>query len=144
MTLSGIGFSLIEHLEGVNLKAYVSPAGVWTIGYGHTTDVLAGNEITEEEAKRLLRIDVSEAESVVNGYVMAPISQCQFDALSSFVFNVGSSNFRKSTLLKRLNYREYSLAAEEFLRWIHLNGKIHPGLVLRRLAEKKMFLGVDS
>ena len=87
-----------------------------------------------------LRQDVAESERAVNQHVHVPLTQHQFDALVSFVFNLGAGNFRTSTLLKKLNARDYDGAAQEFGRWVQAGGKTLPGLVRRREAESALFL----
>ncbi len=134
------GFNLIKEFEGLRLQAYKCPADRWTIGYGHTADVSANDVITEEEALSFLRQDVAESERAVNQYVHVPLTQNQFDALISFVFNLGVGNFRNSTLLKKINAGDNDGAAQEFGRWIHAGGKVLPGLVRRRGAERALFL----
>lgn len=134
------GLTLIKHFEGLRLWAYQCSANVWTIGYGHTADVRPGDVITPEQADAFLRQDVADAERAVSRFVRVPLTQCQFDALVSFVFNLGVENFRTSTLLKKLNAGDHDSAAQEFGRWIHAGGKTMPGLVRRREAERAMFL----
>ncbi|BEO35863.1 hypothetical protein SMQE32_48000 (plasmid) [Serratia marcescens] len=134
------GFNLIKEFEGLRLHTYKCPADRWTIGYGHTADVSANDVITEAQAISLLYQDVAESERAVNKYVHVPLTQNQFDALVSFVFNLGVGSFRTSTLLKKLNTGDYDDAAQEFGRWIHAGGKALPGLVRRREAERALFL----
>jgi lysozyme len=144
MKISKEGLDLIKKFEGLRLKAYKCPAGVWTIGYGSTVGVVGGQEITEEEAEKLLLDDVFSAWRAVMELVTVPLSQEQFDALVSFVFNVGIGNFSKSTLLKKLNAGDYLGAAKEFLKWdkATVNGVKKPlaGLTKRRIMEKELFL----
>lgn len=134
------GLNLIKEFEGLRLQAYQCSANVWTIGYGHTADVGENDVITEEEALHFLHQDLAESERAVNQYVHVPLTQNQFDALVSFVFNLGAGNFRNSTLLKKLNAGDDDGAAQEFGRWIHVGGKALPGLVRRREAERALFL----
>lgn len=140
MNVSEECLDLIKHFEGVQLKAYKCPASIWTIGYGHTAGVQPGDIITAEEADYLLRQDIAKSEWGVIQNVSVQITQNQFDALVSFVFNLGVGNFRTSTLLKKLNDRDYDGAAKELLRWTHVGGKTSPGLERRREAEKALFL----
>lgn len=133
---------VIKHFEGLRLKAYKCPANVWTIGYGHTKTAKQGLIITESKADELLAMDLEDAERAVQKYVKVDINQNQFDALVSFVFNLGTGNFRSSTLLKKLNQEDYSDAASEFLRWNKAGGKLLTGLVRRRKAESNLFIGV--
>ena len=134
------GIQLIKSFEGLRLHAYQCQAGVWTIGYGHTKGVKKGDMITELKAETLLVIDLQNSEYTVNKLVKAPLNQNQFDSLVSFVFNVGSGNFQKSTLLKKLNKKDYAGAANEFQKWIYANKKVSNGLKRRREAEKRLFL----
>lgn len=139
MIIGTNGLNLIKHFEGLRLSAYQCSAHVWTIGYGHTADVGENDVITEEEALYFLHQDLAESERAVNQYVHVPLTQNQFDALVSFVFNLGAGNFLTSTLLKKLNSGDDG-AAQEFGRWIHASGKALPGLVRRREAERALFL----
>jgi len=139
-TISDRGLDLLKEFEGVRLRAYRDPVGVWTIGYGHTLTVYQGMSITQAEAERLLRQDLERFEKAVRDRVIVPINQNQFDALVSFAFNVGVGAFRKSTLLKELNRGNYESAKNEFKRWVHGGGRRLPGLVRRRDHEAEMFL----
>lgn len=137
---SNVGLALIKDHEGLSLVAYQDPVGVWTIGYGHTKTVVPGAFITKEIAHTLLLEDVQEAETCVYNSVKVPISQSMFDALVSFIFNLGCTKFRNSTLLKLLNEGNYLPAADEFPRWRLAGGRILPGLVRRRAMEQALFL----
>ena len=137
---SSKGLELIKQFEGCKLKAYLCPAGVWTIGYGHTATAKQGMTITQAKAVELLKSDLARFEASVNAYVKVPINQNQFDALVSFSFNVGSGALKSSTLLRKLNARDYNGAAEEFKRWNKAGGKVLAGLVKRREAERALFL----
>lgn len=128
---------LIKRFEGLYLKAYVCPAGVLTIGYGHTRGVKPGDEINELQAEIYLREDVEACEKQLN-YLTLPINQHQFDALCSFIFNLGIGNFMQSTLLKKLKAGD-NTAADEILRWDKSGGKVLPGLTARRKAEYDLF-----
>lgn len=137
---------LVTSFEGLSLKAYPDPGSggePWTIGYGHTGGVKKGDVITEDEAVRLLYSDASRFESAVNKLVDVPLTQYQFDALTSFTFNTGEGNLSRSTLLKKLNQGDYDGAASEFGRWVYASGKKLNGLVRRRKAEEAMFRGQD-
>ncbi|MBO5523436.1 MAG: glycoside hydrolase family protein [Roseburia sp.] len=137
---SQAGVNLIKSFEGCRLTAYQDSAGVWTIGYGHTSGVKKGMTITEAQAEAYLKGDLGTAENAVNGKVTYSIKQNQFDALVSFTYNVGSGNFGSSTLLKKLNQGDITGAANEFDKWNKAGGKVLEGLVRRRAAEKAMFL----
>lgn len=132
-------YSLIRLFEGLRLTAYRCPAGVWTVGYGHTSGVVPSMAITKEQAEAFLRQDIVSAEDIVNAECLN-LRQCQFDALVSFVFNVGGRNFRKSTLLKKAkaNPNDNSIM-DEFLRWVYAKGVALPGLQKRRLAEMRLY-----
>jgi lysozyme len=140
MKTSQKGIDLLKAHEGLRLTAYKCPAGVWTIGYGHTgSDVKEGKAITQTEAERLLRLDVEWAERAVNAELPA-INQCQFDALVSFVFNVGAGAFAGSTLLKKAKASPNDPAIRaEFAKWRNGGGKVLPGLVKRRAAEADLY-----
>lgn len=137
---SQAGVNLIKSFEGCKLTAYQDSAGVWTIGYGHTSGVKKGMTITEAQAEAYLKGDLVTAENAVNGKVTYSIKQNQFDALVSFTYNVGSGNFGSSTLLKKLNQGDITGAANEFEKWNKAGGQVLEGLVRRRAAEKAMFL----
>jgi len=143
MKTSERGLNLIKHLEGLRLQAYQCSSGVWTIGYGHTAGVRPGDIVDEVQAGIFLRQDVAASECTVMRLVTVALSQHQFDALVSFVFNLGAGNFRTSTLLKKLNAGDYSGAADEFSCWINAGGKPLPGLARRREAERSLFLTRD-
>lgn len=139
MKTSADGLALIEQFEGLRLEAYQDGAGVWTIGYGHTLNVAAGDTCTEEQAGAWLADDVAEAEERVNSLIHVPLSQNQFDALVSFTFNLGGQALAQSTLLRDLNGGSYTLAASQFPRWDNVSGKPSPGLLRRREAERELF-----
>ncbi|MRT06985.1 glycoside hydrolase family protein [Pantoea agglomerans] len=140
MKVSNNGINLIKRFEGLELKSYKDSVGILTIGYGHTHAVKAGGVITGEQADAFLREDLQVAELTVNTNVKVNLTQGQFDALVSFVFNLGSGNFVKSTLIKKLNAGDYAGAADEFSKWVNAGGKKLPGLVKRRAAEREVFL----
>lgn len=136
----------IEHIkrwEGLRLKAYQDQAGVWTIGYGHTRGVQAGDTCTEEQAEAWLREDLAEAEAAVRRLVTVPLSGTQYGALVSFTYNLGQGNLQRSTLLKRLNAGEYAAVPGELAKWnkVRQGGKlvVSDGLVNRRAAEAGMW-----
>ena len=139
MKTSDNGIEFIKKHEGLRLKAYLCPAGKWTIGYGHTKGVKPGQVVTKEEAERLLREDLIVVENEINRHNLN-INQNQFDALASFVYNVGVGNFRTSTLLKKIkaNPNDKTIA-NKFKRWVYSNGKRLPGLVKRREEEAELY-----
>lgn len=140
MTTSDKGIELIKKFEGCKLEAYLCPAGIPTIGYGHTRSVKIGQTITQDVADKLLKFDLKdEYEYYVNNYSLH-INQNQFDALVSFVYNVGPGNFSKSTLLKKAmkNANDPTIAVE-FMKWTKSKGKELLGLRKRRLAESELY-----
>lgn len=148
MQTSEKGIALIKAHEGLRLEAYPDPAHGWavpTIGYGHTSaagspPVTKGMKITEAGATEILRNDLRKFERYVLDAVTVPLNQNQFDALVSFTFNLGPGNLRKSTLLRKLNARDYAGAADQFLVWNKAGGKVLNGLTKRRTAERALFL----
>ena len=139
--LSQEGLELIKRWEGLRTNAYKCPAGVWTIGYGHTKSVKPGMMISHMEAERLLLEDVKVYQGAVRRLVRVPLTQGQFDALVSFAFNCGVSALQRSNLLKYLNQGRYNTAKLEFGRWVYANKKKLSGLVNRRKDEVKLFEG---
>lgn len=131
---------LIRRHEGLRLEAYKCPGGVWTIGYGHTGGVKEGDRITEEQAERFLDADIARAEEAVERLAKSELSQNQFDALACFVFNVGEGAFAESTLLKLLNADpDDPRIIGEFMRWVHADGELLPGLINRRADEARLY-----
>lgn len=148
MRTSTAGVRKIKKWEKLVLVAYQDVGGVWTIGYGHTgSDVHEGQVCTESEAEEWLRGDLQEAEDCINAKVKVRLEQHQFDALVSFVFNVGCSAFAKSTLLRVLNQKQYDKVPAQLERWNkdRVNGKlvVVAGLVNRRAAEIALWHGAS-
>ena len=143
MKTSHKGIALIKEFEGLRLKAYKCPGGVWTIGYGHTAGVKPGMVISEAQAEEYLMADLIASEKYLNDLGLA-INQNQFDALISFIYNVGTGNFSRSTLLRkvRANPQDNSIM-DEFLRWVYSKGRVLPSLQRRRLAEMKLYFSND-
>lgn len=142
MKTSQSGVDLIKSFEGFSHTAYVCPAGVLTIGYGHTgPDVKEGIRIDKQQGEIILKKDLERFEAAVEKLVKVNLNQNQFDALVSFAFNLGSEALSESTLLKRLNSGENpcAVAKEELPRWNKANGKVLSGLTRRRLAEVDLF-----
>ena len=137
--ISEEGLSLIKRHEGLRLEVYRCPAGVWTIGYGSTKDVREGMVITQEEADKRLKFDVYTSENCVNE-VGDLINQNQFDALVSFVFNLGCGRFKSSTLRKKVvkNPADKTIRYE-FIRWVYAGGKKLNGLRKRRNEEADLY-----
>ena len=135
------GLDLIKKYEGLRLEAYKCPAGVWTIGYGHTKGVYKGMSITKEEAEKLLQQDVSVFElQVIN--TVGKLAACKIDALVSFAYNVGIAAFRNSTLCRKVKANSDDPAIRnEFMKWIYAGGKKLQGLERRRKEEAEMYFG---
>jgi lysozyme len=133
--------NLIKQFEGCQLRAYKCPAGVWTIGYGHTgTAAFEGNIISQQEATELLEQDVRKFKDEIGRLVKVTLNTNQYAAVLSFVYNLGSTNFAASTLLVRINDRKWLLAAMEFQKWSLVGGVRSKGLLRRRLAEAQLFV----
>lgn len=139
MKTSQRGIDLIKKFEGLELKAYLCPANVWTIGYGTTSNIKEGDIIDEETAELFLKKDVIRFENNVNTYVKVELSQNEFDALVSFTYNLGGGALKRSTLLKKLNEKNYTGASKEFDKWVKAGGRVLRGLVKRRKAERRLF-----
>lgn len=144
MKLSDSGVALLESEESFSATPYQDEAGIWTIGYGHK--IKPGEQFTtisREQAQTILEQDVAEAEATIRKLVRVPLTQSQFDALTSFVYNVGVAAFAGSTMLKMLNAKNYAGASTEFARWryIHKNGVLvaSSGLSDRRAREQQLF-----
>ncbi len=140
MKTSKQGINLIKQFEGCRLEAYQCSAGVWTIGYGYTVGVKQGDTITQEQAEQYLIDYIRNAEKQLNQLIKVEVNQNQYDALMSLFYNIGYSQFKDSTCLKRLNNNNYQGAAEALLWWDKAGGKILQGLVNRRNAEMELFL----
>ena len=143
MKISSRGINLIKKYEGLRLEAYKCPSGVFTIGYGHTKGVKRGMKISKEQAEGFLLDDLKTYEKAVNNCVKVPINQYQYDALVSFCFNCGAGALKNSTLLKKLNKKDYTGASNEFLKWNKANGQVLKGLTKRRQEERGLFLMVE-
>jgi lysozyme len=149
MITNAAGLSLIRQAEGLRLRAYLCPANVWTIGIGTTVypdgrKVRSGDKCTEQQADRYLAHDLQEFERAVAAMVTVPLTGNQFSALVSLAYNVGAPALRGSTLLRFLNAGDYAGAANQFPRWNRGAGRVLPGLVKRRAAERDLFLTPDS
>ena len=134
---------MIKAWEGCRLKAYKCPAGIWTIGYGHTAGVYAGMTITQKQADDIFQKDIDafalQVTRILNDNSVT-LRQCQFDALTSFAYNVGIGNLKRSTLFKKVKTNPNDLLiASEFAKWNKGGGKVLPGLVKRRAAEAKLY-----
>jgi len=134
---------LIKEFEGLRLNAYLCPAGVWTIGYGHTRTARAGMRITKDQADLLLADDITRVVSSMMRHIRVPLDNYQYGALVSFVFNVGIGAFLGSTLLRLLNDNRHDLVPQQLMRWnkATIDGKRVelPGLTRRRAAEAQLW-----
>ena len=132
---------LIKKWEKLRLVAYLpTKYDVWTIGWGHTLGVKQGDKITEAEAQAFFEQDTDWVEKAIKELVKVPLNQYQYDALASLIFNIGRTQFSNSTLLRKLNAKDYQGAADQFLVWNKQNGKTLSGLVKRRTEEREYFL----
>jgi GH24 family phage-related lysozyme (muramidase) len=137
--VNAAGVALVKRWEGCRLTAYKCPAGVLTIGYGHTRDVREGQTITQHQADVILESDLEVYESTVRR--LAPnATENQTAALTSFAFNLGTAALERSTLLKKFLAGDTAGAAAEFGKWTFAAGKQLPGLVSRRAAERELFI----
>ena len=143
MHISEEGLSLIKKFEGCELKAYRCAANVLTIGYGTIKGVTEDMEITKEEAEALLKEEMHEYEGYINDMVKVPLEQNQFDAMVSWVFNLGAGNLKASTLLKVVNQGDYEGVPVQIKRWNKAGGKVLEGLIRRREAEALLWQGQE-
>ena len=159
MQVSDAGINLIKSFEGFLGNAYSDPktgGDPWTVGYGTTKfpsgrPVKQGDKVTTGQAELYLREDVKKFSAMVDAAVSVPLTQGQYDATVSIVYNVGPGskvkdgiirlkNGNPSTLLKKINAKDYKGAADEFLRWVSPGSSVEAGLRRRRTAERAMFL----
>ena len=140
--ISPAGLSLIKQFEGLRSAAYVCPAGLHTIGYGHIIKVgeTFPQLLSEPEAETLLLQDVAVAIKAVHRLIKVPLTQGQFDALVSFTFNCGAGALQRSTLRACVNRQEHMQVPAELLKWTHSCGKSLPGLMRRRMAEALLYV----
>jgi len=138
-TVNEEGKALVREFEGLHLTPYLCPRKIWTIGYGHTRTVREGMKITPEEAEQLLSDDLNIASRAVTRCVVVPLNDNQFAALCSFVFNVGTANFERSTLVKLLNRSWYEQVPTQLMRWNRAGGQVLGGLARRRAAEARLW-----
>lgn len=140
IVLGRAGTKLIQGFEKLELTAYQDERGIWTIGYGHTgPEVKKGLVWTLQQAADAFTRDTEAACEAVSRLVTAPLNQNQADALVSFVFNLGPTRLEQSTLLRRLNARDYAGASAQFPLWVHAGPFVSEGLVRRRAAERELF-----
>ena len=143
MNISQDGLKLIKKFEGCELNSYLCSADVLTIGYGHTKGVKEGQVITQEEAEEMLASELEEYEGYITDMVKCDLEQHQFDALVAWVYNLGPTNLRSSTMLKRLNANDLEDVPDQIKRWNKAGGKVLKGLVRRREAEALLFQNKD-
>jgi GH24 family phage-related lysozyme (muramidase) len=138
------GLNLIKGYEGLRMSAHYTPNEEWTVGYGHSATARHGMSVTEGDAERLLRQDVQPIEKTIADTVRAPLNQNEHDAIVSLIFNIGEENWKRSTVLRKLNEGDKLAAARAFEMWTkaRVNGELVQldGLVRRRAAEKSLFL----
>ncbi len=139
MKTSQKGIDLIKHFEGCRLEAYKCPAGVWTIGYGHTRGVKINQKITINQAEQFLIEDLKVYEKAVNELITVKLNQAQFDALVSFTYNLGVGALSGSTLRKKLNAGLYNEIPNQLKRWVYAGRKRYAGLIIRRKVEAHLF-----
>ncbi len=145
MKISNNCTNLTVDSEGLELKPYLCPAKIPSIGYGSTSYpdgtrvTMQDKPITKARAIEILNYDLIRFEGYVNSYVKVPLTQNQFDALVDFTYNLGPGNLQSSTLLRKLNAGDYAGASAEFPSWVKGGGKVLPGLVTRRAKEQALF-----
>ena len=142
--ISELGFQLIREFEGFSVQAYLDTGGVWTIGFGtikypNGKRVVKGDVCTQSEAEQWLKNDSKWVDACLDKHIKVSVTQNQFDALASFVYNIGETAFIKSTMLTLINQNSMATAASQFDRWVFDNGKRIQGLVNRRNKEKELF-----
>lgn len=145
MITNKAGIQIIKDSESLRLKAYLCPAKVWTIGWG-TTVYPNGEKVkeidtcTKEDAERWLMADIKKAELSLNRLLKQPINSNQFSALVSFVYNLGASKFKNSTLLRKTNADPNDPdIVSEFVKWVYADGIKQNGLVVRRNREAELY-----
>lgn len=147
MKISSKSLCLLKQLEGCSLKSYIDFAGIPTIAYGHTKGVIPNMTITPELAEAFLLQDLERCYECIDNHVMVKLNQNEVDALTIFIYNIGETNFKNSTLLKCLNKNDRPEAAKQFLKWIYITDpitkekKVSNILVNRRNKEFLLFTG---
>ena len=141
MHTSEEGIALLRHFEGCKLNAYQDSVGVWTIGYGHTKGVERGMKISQEEAESMLQQELEHEYEDYISDIDQELTQCQFDALVCWVYNLGPTNLRSSTMLKEIIAGNMDLVPFQMKRWDKAGGKVLLGLTRRRNAEALLFKG---
>ncbi len=138
-TTNDAGLALIEESEGLRLQAY-NGGGTWRIGYGHSTGVTKGQSISAAQADAYLRDDVKACEVALGRLVVIPVTRNEFSALVSLCYSTGAYSLRKASVISRLNAADRPGAADAFMLWVKAGGKPVPHLVVRRTAERELFL----
>ena len=138
--INSAALAIIKTFEGCKLNAYLCPANVVTIGYGHTRGVKLGDTITQQQADELLLKDIEKFERGIEKILRVKVTDSQFGALVSLAFNIGLTALANSTLMQKLNNGDFNGASNEFLRWNKAAGKVLSGLTKRREAERGLFL----
>lgn len=143
--ISEEGLELIKRFEGFEPKVYLDAVGLPTIGYGHLLKKgeeknFKGVTLTEQQASLLLRQDIREAELAVLRLIRVPLTDGQFAALVSFVFNLGAGALQRSSLRQKVNREEHGAVPHEFTKWVYAGGKKLKGLILRREAEARLYI----
>jgi len=143
MKISKEGVALIKKFEGCKLESYYDAVDVLTIAYGRTKAVKAGDTCTQEEADQMLAEDLEEFEGYVDKLVTVDLEQNQFDALTAWTYNLGPTNLNSSSMLTKINEKDWDEVPNQMKRWNKAGGKILEGLVRRREAEAKLFEGLE-
>jgi lysozyme len=149
MQMTEEGLALIRRFEGFRAEAYRCPAGVWTIGYGHTSQagapkVRPGMVVSEAEAREILAVDAAMFAEGVRTALTREVSPQQFSALVSFAYNVGIGAFRRSSVLKAVNEGRFEAVPERLKLWVKADGRRLEGLARRRQAEAELFATVPA
>lgn len=143
LALSAVAFVGLISEEGFSPKAYIPiPGDVWTLGFGSTNNVKQGDTITPVKGVQRAMSDVQKFEGALKQCVTVDLHQYEYDAYVSLAYNIGPSAFCKSTLVKKLNQRDYNGACREILRWNKSKGRVIKGLVLRREREYQQCIGM--
>jgi len=137
IVLSG---SIVSHFEGKSNTAYLDPVKIWTICYGETRGVKKGDYKTDEQCLESLAHELVNHDKQMMRYIRVPLTEKEHAAYLSFTYNLGVGAFSKSTLLKKLNQKEFEDACKELDKWVYAGGKKLNGLVKRRAVEKQMCL----
>jgi len=145
MHVSETGLTFIQEMEGLQLRPYQDSANNWTVGYGHLiTDRKHMRQITREEARKFLAIDIRVAEDDIHHTITAHLTQNQFDALASLFYNLGRTQLKDSDLVHYVNHSQFTEAAMEWPRWSRAKGRFIPGLFMRRCKEAFLFIGLPD